>query len=209
MTANTAAAAQPRIPSQEIGSLFHTRWSPRAFTGEELPLKTLMGLFEAARWAPSAMNAQPWRFVYALRGTPDFERFLSTLAPPNQLWASRASALVALVSQRFLALPGKAELAPSASHSFDAGAAWTQLALQAHLWGWATHAIGGFDQEKAREVLAIPDDHQLEVFIAVGRQGDPAGLPEWARTREQPSDRRPLEELVREGSFGAGRPPRR
>lgn len=208
MTANTAAAAQPRTPSVAIDPLFHTRWSPRAFTGEELPLETLQGLFEAARWAPSAMNAQPWRFVYARRGTAAFERFLSTLAPPNRLWAAQASALVALVSHRFIAFPGQTGLALSPSHSFDAGAAWAQLALQAHLWGWATHAMGGFDQEKAREALAIPDDHQLEVFIAIGRQGDPAALPDWARTREQPSDRRPLEELVREGSFEGARPPR-
>jgi nitroreductase len=198
----TSAAAQPRTPGMAIDSVFHTRWSPRAFTGEELPLETLMGLFEAARWAPSALNAQPWRFLYARRGTPAFDRFLSALMPQNQLWASRASTLVALVSHRLLAVPGKSEVVPSASHSFDAGAAWAQLALQAHLWGWATHAMGGFDRDGAREVLAIPDDHQLEVFIAIGRQGDPAPLPEWARAREQPSDRRPLEDLVREASFG-------
>jgi nitroreductase len=201
MTATTAAA-QPRTPTLAIDSFFHTRWSPRAFTGEELPLETLRGLFEAARWAPSALNAQPWRFVYAQRGTPAFERFLSALMPQNQLWASRASALVALLSHRFLALPGKTEVVPSTSHSFDAGAAWAQLALQAHLWGWATHAMGGFDREKARELLSVPDDHQLEVFIAIGRQGEPSTLPEWARAREQPNDRRPLEDLFREERCG-------
>lgn len=198
----TATAARPRTPSHPINAAFHARWSPRAFSGEEIPLETLLGLLEAARWAPSAMNAQPWRFVYARRGTPEFERFLSTLAPANQLWAARASALVAVVSSKLMVLPGKSEPVPNAAHSFDAGAAWAQLALQAHLWGWSTHAMGGFDAAKAREALAVPEDHQIEVFVAIGRQGDPRSLPEWARTREAPSDRKPLAELVREGTFG-------
>jgi nitroreductase len=82
-----------------------------------------MGLFEAARWAPSANNVQPWRFVYARRGTPVFEKLLGTLAPGHRLWAGKASALVAVVSLELMAVPGKEELHPSASHSFDAGAA--------------------------------------------------------------------------------------
>ncbi|HET9552087.1 MAG TPA: nitroreductase family protein [Anaeromyxobacteraceae bacterium] len=195
---NTAAA---RRPAHAIDPLFHERWSPRAFTGEPIPEEALMGLFEAARWAPSAMNAQPWRFVYARRGTPAFDRFLATLAPANQAWAGQASALVAIVSQELMALPGKPEPVPSASHSFDAGAAWAQLALQAERSGWKTHAIGGFDRAAATAALAVPAHHRLEIFVAVGRQGDPAALPDWAREREAPNGRRPLEELVREGTF--------
>ena len=198
----TATTASPRHPSLPINPAFHARWSPRAFTGESIPLETLLGILEAARWAPSAMNAQPWRFVYARRGTPEFERFVSTLAAPNQVWAARASALVAVVSSKLMVLPGKSEPVPNAAHSFDAGAAWAQLALQAHLWGWSTHAMGGFDAARAKEALAVPDDHQLEIVVAVGRQGDPQALPEWARAREMPSERRPLAELVREGTFG-------
>jgi nitroreductase len=197
----TPSSKAPRIPAHAIDDLFHARWSPRAFTGEEIPEATLMGLFEAARWAPSAMNGQPWRFVYARRGTEAFDRFLATLAPANQAWAVKASALVALVSGKMVHLPGKPEPVPSASHSFDAGAAWAQLALQAHLWGLSTHAMGGFDVKRAREALSIPDDHQIEVFVAVGKRGDAEGLPDWAKAREKPSDRKPLEELVREGSF--------
>jgi nitroreductase len=198
----TAAVSLGRIPAHAIDPLFHERWSPRAFTGEEIPVETLMGLFEAARWAPSAMNVQPWRFVYARRGTPAFEGFLATLAPANQLWASNAAALVAVVSRELMPVPGKDELVPSASHSFDAGAAWAQLALQAHLWGWSTHAMGGFDRERAREALSVPAAHRIEIFVAIGRQGDASALPDWAKAREKPNDRRPLAELVREGSFG-------
>jgi nitroreductase len=206
VTAPAAPAARtcpdPRTPGRKIDSLFHERWSPRAFSAEEIPVETLLGLFEAARWAPSAMNAQPWRFVYARRGTSAFPKLLAALAPANQAWAAGAAALVALVSQELVALPGKSELVPFPSHSFDAGAAWAQLALQAHLWGWSTHAMSGFDARLAREALAVPDGHQVEVFVAIGRQGDPAVLPDWARAREKPSDRKPLADLVREGTFG-------
>ena len=160
-----------------------------------------MTLFEAARWAPSAMNAQPWRFVYARRGTPAFDRFLAALAPGNQAWASKAAALVALVSEELMALPGKDTPVPSASHSFDAGAAWAQLALQAHLRGWGVHAMGGFDAEKGAAAIGLPANYHLEVFIAVGRRGDPTSLPDWAKSREQPNGRKPVEELVLEGSF--------
>jgi nitroreductase len=194
----TAAA---RVPEHTIDPLFHERWSPRAFTDEPIPEEVLRGLFEAAHWAPSASNLQPWRFVWARRGTPAFDRFLATLAPGNQAWASRAAALVAIVSHEVVpAAPGEAP-ARSQSHSFDAGAAWAQLALQAHLWGWATHAMGGFDRDSARAALRVPEGWRIEVFVAVGRQGDPATLPDWARAREKPNGRKPLAELVREGEF--------
>ena len=201
----TAAVSLSRIPEHSIDPLFHERWSPRAFSGEEISVDTLMGLFEAARWAPSAMNAQPWRFVYARRGTPAFEKFLATLAPANRLWAARASALVAIVSVEMISMPWEDEPVPSSSHSFDAGAAWAQLALQAHLWGWSTHAMGGFDREKAREALSIPPAHRLEVFVAIGRRGDATELPDWASAREKPNDRKPLAELLRDGSFDGTR----
>jgi nitroreductase len=160
-----------------------------------------MSFLEAVRWAPSAMNAQPWRFAYARSGTPSFERLLSVLAPANQAWAARASALIAVASATTLTLPDRGGPVPSESHSFDAGAAWAQLVLQAHLTGWSTHAMGGFDRARANEVLAIAADHRLEVIVAVGRRGDAATLPEWARLREKPNGRKPVVELVREGSF--------
>src|SRR5690242_19360370 len=105
----TSAAALARAPELAVDPIFVQRWSPRAFTGEEIAEATLMSFFEAARWAPSAMNAQPWRFVYARAGTPAFERFLSVLAPANQAWAARASALIAVVSATTLSLPDRTE----------------------------------------------------------------------------------------------------
>lgn len=198
----SSAAAAARTFEHGIDPMFVQRWSPRAFTDEEIPEATLLSFFEAARWAPSAMNAQPWRFAFARRGSTAFDRFLGVLAPANQIWAARASALVAIASVTTLQRPDRAEPVPLESHSFDAGAAWIQLALQAHLAGWSTHAMGGFDRARANEALALPSDHRLEVFVAVGKRGDPAILPEWARLREKPSSRRPLVDLVREGSFG-------
>lgn len=190
-----------RVPGHAIADVFVSRWSSRAFSGDEIPERVLLGLFEAARWAPSSMNAQPWRFVYARRGTPAFEKMLGALVPSNQAWASRASALVAILSAKTVLTPGKTELVPSASHAFDAGAAWMQFALQAHLWGWGTHAMGGFDAEVARKVLAVPDEYAIQVIVAVGRRGDPANLPDWAKAREKPNDRLPLSAIVREGTF--------
>jgi nitroreductase len=190
-----------RVPEHPIDALFHERWSPRAFTDEEIPDRELQALFEAAHWAPSSMNAQPWRFVYARRGTPAFARLLSVLNPRNQEWAGRAAALVAIVSRNVMNLPGKDQPVPSPTHAFDAGAAWAHLALQAHLHGWATHGMAGFDRERAPKELEVPQDHTIEAFVAIGRRGDPATLPGWAREREVPSGRRPVAELVREGTF--------
>ncbi len=197
----SSAVAAGRTFEYEIDPMFVQRWSPRAFTGEEIPETTLLSFFEAARWAPSAMNAQPWRFAYARRSSTAFDRFLGVLAPANQVWAARASALVAIASVTTLKLPDRPDPVPAESHSFDAGAAWAQFALQAHLAGWSTHAMGGFDRARANEVLALPPDHHIEVFVAVGKRGDPATLPEWARLREKPNNRRPLTDLVHEGPF--------
>lgn len=196
MTATDAS----RRPGHDIDALFHERWSPRAFSEAEISAETLEGLFEAARWAPSAMNAQPWRFVWARRGTPAFDRLLATLAPANQAWAHRAAALVALASAETLSIADQGAV-PSTSHAFDAGAAWAQLALQAHLWGWGTHAIGGFDRAAAAEAVGLPPAHRLEVVIAIGRRGDPETLPAWAKARERPNGRRPVSELAFEGRF--------
>lgn len=196
-----ATAPATRRPEHSIDAPFHARWSPRAFTAEPLSRETLLGLLEAARWAPSAMNAQPWRFAYALRGTPAFDRFVSALAPANQSWARNAAALVAVASRVTMELPGRPAPVPNRNHAFDAGAAWAQLALQAQRWGWATHAMGGFDAARAAEALALPDGLELQVFVAIGRRGDPAALPEALRERERPSDRLPLSALAREGGF--------
>jgi len=193
--------SQPRTPEYPIADLFINRWSPRAFTAEAIDEATLLSFFEAARWAPSSYNSQPWRFLYARRDTEHWPVFLGLLAEFNQSWAKNASALVIAISKKSFIPPGKTEAIQTGSHSFDAGAAWASLAFQASLSGWHTHGIGGFDKAKTREALAIPEDYVLEAAIAIGKQGDKSILSTSLQEREQPSQRRPLTELVGEGGF--------
>lgn len=193
--------SQLRHSEYDIDNQFLNRWSPRAFTGEAIDRKTLFSLFEAARWAPSANNSQPWRFVYALNGSEHWSNLFSLLNEYNQRWAAKASALVVLVSRTTHTRPGDTEPSPLRSHSFDAGAAWASLSFQATRAGWHTHAIGGFDRDKAREVLGVPEGYSVEVAIAIGRQGDRNTLPADLQEREQPNQRKPLDTLVAEGHF--------
>jgi Nitroreductase len=193
-----------RVTHHAIDDLFTRRWSPRAFDGSELEEGELLRLFEAARWAPSAFNAQPWRFLYALRGGPDWERFLELLVPFNRSWAENAAALVIVLSDTQMRNPDGTPKSPSHSHSFDAGAAWGMLALQATLGGLHTHGMTGVDFDKVRTELGVPEDFRVEAAIAVGRLGDPATLPESMREREKPSDRKPVAEFA----FAGGFPPR-
>jgi nitroreductase len=181
--------ASPRHSDYPIDKLFLDRWSPRAFTSEEISEHDLLTLLEAARWAPSAYNSQPWRFIYGRRGTPHFDKLLSFLVEFNQSWAKTASALVILVSNSTMLPPGKDAPVPSHSHSMDAGAAWASLALQALMSGWHTHGMVGFDMD--------------EQAIAIGRKGDKSQLPEMLAGREMPSDRLPLSQIAMEGSFKA------
>lgn len=194
-------ALADRTPEHAIDALFTRRWSPRSFTGETLDEATLLRFLEAARWAPSGFNAQPWRFIFARAGTAAWTPLFETLSEYNQGWARRASALVLVLSRRLWAAPGKLELQPNATHAFDAGAAWGHLALQVELAGWHAHAIGGFDRDQARRVLGIPADYDLHAVIAIGRRGDKDALPEALQAREAPNQRFPLKSLVAEGRF--------
>ncbi|NDY90860.1 nitroreductase family protein [Ideonella livida] len=193
-----------RVPGYPADPLFTGRWSPRAFTGEAIPLETLMTCFEAARWAPSAMNHQPWRFVYGLRGTPAFDAILAGLMPMNQAWARNASALVVMLAKTTATAPGQTEAKPNAWHAFDAGAAWASFAFQAYQLGWMTHGMGGFVADTLRPSLALPEDVAIQAVVAIGKQGDKSQLPEALQAREQPSPRKPLSELVAEGRWTLG-----
>ncbi|MFZ6045404.1 nitroreductase family protein [Pseudomonas sp. CR3202] len=190
-----------RQPDHTIHPLFVNRWSPRAFTGAPIRPDQLNALFEAARWAPSAYNAQPWRFLYALRNDAGWADFLDLLLPFNQRWAANASALVFVLSKRSYTAPGKDNPAPLASHAFDAGAAWASLALQAAHDGLAAHAMGGFDRQRSQALLEIPDDYELQAVVAIGHQAARETLPDDLQAREQPSPRVPLQRLAAAGRF--------
>ena len=191
-----------RRANHPIDPLFLERWSPRAFDGSEVPDADLETMFEAARWAPSAFNSQPWHFLYAKRGEADWERFLSLLIPWNQSWAHTASVLVYIVSDSTPFTDKKTgEPAPSTTHSFDAGAAWVSLALQATRMGYHAHGMSGIQYELARAELGLSDRYQLNAACAIGRIGDAGQLDEKMRAREFPSDRKPQGAFVHAGRF--------
>ncbi|MBV4533454.1 nitroreductase family protein [Pseudomonas sp. SWRI107] len=194
-------SANPRIADYAINEQFINRWSPRAFSAEPISQETLLSFLEAARWAPSAYNSQPWRFLYARRDTPSWERYLAILNEFNRSWAQHASALVLVISKTTFAAPGSTEEKPAPSHTFDTGSAWGHMALQASISGWHTHGMAGFDQALARSELKIPTGYELHAMIAIGKLGDKATLAEGLQAREVPSPRRPLSELAAEGEF--------
>jgi len=191
-----------RTADHEIDPQFLSRWSPRAFTGEPIPEAMLMAMFEAARWAPSAFNGQPWRFVYARREKPeDWGPLFGALIEYNQAWVAGASVLAFIASARFRQHPARGP-EPNRTHSFDAGAAWGYLALQAHRLGWAAHGMAGFDMARAYEATGLPEaEFQVEAAIAIGRPTDAGVLPEAFRAREVPSDRERVGRFVFEGRY--------
>ena len=193
-----------REAGRPIDPLFLERWSPRAYDGSDMPDEDVATIFEAARWAPSAFNSQPWRFLYAKRGDADWERFLGLLIPWNQAWAQSASVLVYILSDT-LPFTDKTtgEPAPSRTHSYDAGAAWACLALQATRLGYQAHGMSGVEFERVQEELGVPARYRVEAAAAIGRIGDPASLPEKLRAREVPSGRNPASGFVFRGGFPA------
>ena len=191
----------PRKADYPIDPRFLERWSPRAFTGEPIAEADLLTMLEAARWAASSYNSQPWRFIYARRDTPHWQRFLDLLVPFNRSWAKDASALVILVSNSLMRPPGADKDVPSHSHSLDAGTASGYFALQASMMGWYVHGMVGFDMDRAFAELDVPQGYRVEAAYAVGRKGDKSKLPEALQSREMPSSRRPMAEIVFEGAF--------
>ena len=194
-----APVTAARIADHPVDPQFLNRWSPRAFTDDAMTQADVLSLLEAARWAPSASNLQPWRFVWGLRGDAGFAGIAATLVPFNEMWATNAAALVVVASKTMSLKDDVAQ--PNPYHAFDTGAAWAQLALQAHLNGWAAHGMAGFDHEVLATNVGLPVDHVLHAVVAVGRPGDPASLPDFLKNMEHPSGRRSLTETAHHGKF--------
>jgi nitroreductase len=186
-----------RNSTHKINSLFVNRWSPRSMTGEDIDDEDLMSLFEAARWAPSSYNNQPWRFIYAKRNTENWNKLFDLLYEGNKVWAKNAAALVVVISRKNFEYNEK----PSITHQFDAGAAWENLALEASDRGIATHGMQGFDYQRARTDLEIPESYDVMAMIAIGKRGPKENLPSKLQELEFPNDRKPLREIVMEGYF--------
>ncbi len=190
-------ANQVRKPAHPVEPLLVSRWSPRAMSGEPLTDPEISSLFEAARWAPSCFNEQPWRFLYAKRDTPHWETFLGLLVEVNRSWCQKAGLLGVVVSKTTFTRNNK----PNRTHAFDAGLAYENLALQGTALGLVVHGMAGFDYAKAKKELEIPDDFDVHAMFTVGRPGNPDELPEGLKERETPSDRKPTTETIREGKF--------
>lgn len=187
-----------RKPEYPIQDLILNRWSSRAMSGEILSEEEFMPLLEAAKWAPSSYNGQPWRFILGKRETEHWSRLFDLLVPSNQSWAKNASALILLISHKVFEHNGK----PSITHSFDTGAACENLALEGSARGLVTHCMQGFDYTKAKESCQVPDEYQVEAMVAVGKPGLKDSLDPETQKKEFLSDRKPLNELLFYGTFG-------
>jgi nitroreductase len=191
--------SNPRIPAHEVDATFTDRWSPRSFLEKELTDEQVFALFEAARWAPSCFNDQPWDFRYA-RSKSDRDLFAQALVEKNRLWAMRAPLLI-YVSAR-LHFGGGSK--PNRHGQFDAGAAWMSLALQARRLGLYAHAMAGFDVKKAHALLNLPEDeYEVMAAIAVGHRGGASMLTEDMAAMETPNGRKTYAEVVGEGAAQA------
>ena len=184
-----------RQPEHTVEPLIYRRWSARAMSGESLTDAEVHSLFEAARWAPSSYNGQPWRFFYARRGGEHWDLFFNWLVEFNQGWAKDAGLLIVMASNKNFEHNGQ----PSATHGFDTGAAWQNLAIQGCSMDLVVHAMGGFDAEAAHQGLGLTDEMAVHAMVAVGRPASADVLPEGLREQEQPNQRKPVAEIAFEG----------
>jgi len=186
-----------RTPDAHVEPAFIQRWSARSLSNEPLAPSQVKSLFEAARWAPSASNLQPWLFIYA-----DDDATLAVARPilrdGNRRWADRAPLLIFVFARRANPTTGE----PNRLAAFDSGAAWMSIALQAHNLGLVAHAMGGIHPDRAFDVLGVPsDEYECLCAIAVGRRAAPDQLPDDLRAREAPSARKGIGELAFRGVF--------
>lgn len=178
-----------------IHSLLASRYSSRAMSGEEIENNELFSLFEAARWAPSCYNTQPWRFLYAKRSTKQWDMFFAPLVEFNQRWCESASALIVLLSMK------ENDHGPLSSHSLDCGSAMMSLILQGTSKGYVVHPMTGFSSEQLRSSLQIPETYEIEAMIAVGFPAPKTVLPPFIRQEEKITTRNSLDQIVKEGIF--------
>ncbi|MEQ1795194.1 MAG: nitroreductase family protein [Nitrospira sp.] len=187
-----------------IHDLLKRRWSPRAFSERPVGRDALLTLFEAARWAPSSSNEQPWRFVVATKEEPaDYDRLLGCLLEGNRKWASRAPVLILSVAR----MNFEDEAKPNRHAFHDTGLATENLLLQATALGLVAHPMAGFDIEKAQADLKIPSGYEPVAMIAVGYPGELSVLPDYLQQRElKPRERKPLTEIAFSGQWGHSLP---
>ena len=190
----------PAPAEYPVHELIRERWSPRAFSRKEISSEDLRSLFEAARWAPSSSNEQPWAFIVATRNdNENFSKALQPLVEFNANWAKNAYVLGFAVAELAFAKNN----APNRNAHYDTGAAMSQLPTEATSRGIFVHQMAGFDPDTAREVFEIPSGWDAIAAFAMGYPGDPASLPQPYRERETaPRVRKPIREFVMNGKWG-------
>jgi nitroreductase len=183
-----------------VHPLIRERWSPRAFADKPVPPEVLRSLFEAARWAPSSNNEQPWAYLVGAKDdAANFSKVFGTLVEFNAGWAKKAPVLAIAVAK----LTFSKNNAPNRVAFYDTGAASALLSVQATAEGLVVHQMAGFDPEKARQAFAIPSNWEAVAALAIGYPGDPESLPHSLRDRElAPRTRKPISDFVMAGSWG-------
>lgn len=182
-----------RIAENSVSPEFLERVSTRAFDpNKDIHDDSLLSCFEAARWAPSSYNNQPWRYVYSKRGSSTFTKMLECLVDFNKQWCKNASVLVIICSKTHFSHNNK----PSPTASLDTGSSYMSLVLQAQKLGICSHAMEGIYRDKIKETFNIPDDFKIEAMLAMGYQGMPGVLSKELQDKETPSTRKSLKEIV-------------
>lgn len=183
-----------------VHNLIRDRWSPRAFSEKPVPHEALVSLFEAARWAPSSSNEQPWTYLVATREDRDnFLKIVGVLVEFNAAWASHAAVLALALAHTKFEKTG----APNRNGFYDVGAATALLSVEATARGLVVHQMAGFDPDQAKKVFGVPEDWEPIAAIAIGYPGDPGTLSEKLRQREvAPRTRKPIQDFVMTGGWG-------
>jgi len=191
---------KPATTDHPISEVLRQRWSPRAFSGQPLPHDVLRSLFEAARWAPSSGNEQPWAFLVGTKDDSETHgKLFSTLVESNQSWANNAPVLGIAVTRLNWAKTGQ----PNRTAFYDTGAAMANLTAEASSRGLFIHQMGGFDPQRARELFHVPPDWEPIAAFVIGYPGDPESLPEPYLSREKGlRTRKPLRDFVMSGDWG-------
>jgi nitroreductase len=190
---------KPAITQYEIHPIINNRWSPRSFSSKPVSSESLQRIFEAARWAPSSFNEQPWRFIIGIKGDKTWEMIYDTLIEFNRKWAKLAPVLIMSIGSKILSKNEK----PNKMYIYDVGQSVSYITFQAMHEGLRVHQMGGFSAEKAIELFNIPNDYQPLTVIAIGYQGDPGLLDEELKKTEIGSrSRKELKVLVYEEKFG-------
>lgn len=190
--------SKPAKTEVPILDVLQERWSPVHFSEEPLSDKQVATLFEAARWAPSSFNEQPWLYVYAQTNDGEKREKLHGLLADGNAWAKKAGLLILSFSKKTFARNDK----PNRHHMHDLGAASMSLVLQATKMGLVSHQMAGFDVENANQVLGVPEEYEPGSMIAIGYTGDPKKIsPEHKKREEGARERKKTEEFVHRGSF--------